>query len=154
MNESSTHIIGYNEIRDMLPHGEPFILVDRVLELESGKRIKCLKNITGSDPWFRGHFPHFAVMPGVLILEAIAQSALILFIKSIEKFGDKVGVLGGVKANFLKPVKPGDQLVIEVFIEKMISRGGIIHAIASVNGEKVVNANMTFGVVDKAELNM
>lgn len=142
-------IMGFDEIRNLLPQKDPFILVDKVLKLETGKRIVCLKNISGNDPWFRGHFPGFAVMPGVLILEALAQSMLILALKSNPDFENKWGVLGSVKARFSKPVVPGDQLIMEVEIDKMISTGAVVSAVASVNGEKVVTAGMTFGLYEK-----
>lgn len=142
-------LMGFDEIRNLLPHDDPFILVDKVLELEEGKRIVCLKNISGNDPWFKGHFPGFAIMPGVLMLEALAQSSLILAFKSNPDLKNKFGVFGSVKARFLKPVVPGDQLIMEVEIDKMISTGAVVSAVAKVNGEKAVTAGMTFGIYEK-----
>ena len=105
------------EIKEYLPHRFPFLLIDRVLSFESGKRIVALKNVSANEPYFPGHFPHFAVMPGVLIVEAMAQAAAILSLKSIGHKNDGkwvyyfVGIDG---ARFKRPVIPGDQLVIEV----------------------------------------
>ena len=105
------------EIKEYLPHRFPFLLIDRVLSFESGKRIVALKNVSANEPFFPGHFPHFAVMPGVLVVEAMAQAAAILSLKSIGHKNDGkwvyyfVGIDG---ARFKKPVTPGDQLVLEV----------------------------------------
>ena len=105
------------EIKEYLPHRFPFLLIDRVLSFEKDKRIVALKNVSANEPFFPGHFPHFAVMPGVLIVEAMAQAAAILSLKSIGHKNDGkwvyyfVGIDG---ARFKKPVTPGDQLVLEV----------------------------------------
>ena len=105
------------EIKEYLPHRHPFLLIDRVLSFEAGKRIVALKNVTVNEPFFPGHFPHFAVMPGVLIVEAMAQAAAVLSLKSMGHKNDGkwvyyfVGIDG---ARFKRPVTPGDQLVIEV----------------------------------------
>jgi 3-hydroxyacyl-[acyl-carrier-protein] dehydratase len=105
------------EIKEYLPHRHPFLLIDRVLSFEADKRIVALKNVTVNEPFFPGHFPHFAVMPGVLIVEAMAQAAAVLSLKSMGHKNDGkwvyyfVGIDG---ARFKRPVTPGDQLVIEV----------------------------------------
>jgi 3-hydroxyacyl-[acyl-carrier-protein] dehydratase len=141
-------VMGFDEIRNLLPQKEPFIFVDKVLELQKGERIVCLKNISGNDPWFRGHFPNFAVMPGVLIIEALAQSALILARKSDFNHENNFNiVLGSVKARFLKPVVPGEQLIMEIKIDKVITRGAVVSAVAKVDGKEVVTASMAFGLV-------
>jgi 3-hydroxyacyl-[acyl-carrier-protein] dehydratase len=139
----------FDEIRRLLPQEEPFIFVDKVIELEKGKRITCLKNVSGSAPWVKSHFPGFAVMPGVLLLEALAQSSLILLLKSSPDHKNKIGLFGAVRARFLKPVVPGDQLIMEVKIDKAISTGAIVSAETVVNGEKVVTATLTFGIQEK-----
>jgi len=106
-----------DEIKEYLPHRFPFLLIDRVRSFEKDKRIVALKNVSVNEPFFPGHFPHFAVMPGVLIVEAMAQAAAILSLKSIGHKNDGkwvyyfVGIDG---ARFKRPVTPGDQLVIEV----------------------------------------
>ena len=106
-----------HRILQTLPHRYPFLLVDRVLEIEKGKRIVALKNVSVNEPFFPGHFPHFAVMPGVLIVEAMAQAAAVLSLRSLGHKNDGkwvyyfVGIDG---ARFKRPVVPGDQLVLEV----------------------------------------
>jgi 3-hydroxyacyl-[acyl-carrier-protein] dehydratase len=142
----------FDEVRDLLPQKEPFVFVDRVLELVRGERIVCLKNVSGNEFWIRGHFPGNALMPGVLILEALAQSALILVLKTHPEMNNKLGVLGSVKARFLRPVVPGDRLIMRVRIEKLISKGGIVDAEATVNDQKAVTAKLVFGIVDRGSL--
>ena len=105
------------EIKEYLPHRHPFLLIDRVVSFEKDTRIVALKNVSVNEPFFPGHFPHFAVMPGVLIVEAMAQAAAVLSLKSVGHKNDGkwvyyfVGIDG---ARFKKPVTPGDQLLIEV----------------------------------------
>ncbi|MBC8023772.1 MAG: 3-hydroxyacyl-ACP dehydratase FabZ [Burkholderiales bacterium] len=105
------------EIKQYLPHRFPFLLIDRVTEFEKGKRIVAIKNVTVNEPFFPGHFPHYHVMPGVLIVEAMAQAAAVLSLRTIDQQNDGkwvyyfVGIDG---ARFKRPVVPGDQVVIEV----------------------------------------
>ena len=128
-----------------LPHRSPFLLLDRVLELEHGKRIKALKNVTINEPFFVGHFPHRPVMPGVLMLEALAQtSALLSMIPEGDELApDVVSSFVGIdNARFKRPVEPGDQLVMEATMER--ARAGIykFHAKATVDGELVCEADL------------
>jgi beta-hydroxyacyl-ACP dehydratase FabZ len=104
-----------NEIMKLLPHRYPMLLVDRILEIhEDGKRIVGLKNVTANEQFFQGHFPGAPVMPGVLIVEAMAQCAAVLFLREIEDRDKKLFLFGGVdKARFRRPVVPGDQLILE-----------------------------------------
>ncbi len=112
-----------HEILAHLPHRYPMLLVDRVLECEPGKRILAIKNVTINEPFFSGHFPHHPVMPGVLVVEAMAQAAAILSFRTLgTKPDDKsvyyfVGIDG---ARFKRPVTPGDQLVLEVLLERSL----------------------------------
>ena len=111
------------EILDYLPHRYPFLLIDRVIECELDKRIRALKNVSVNEPYFNGHFPYYKVMPGVLIVEAMAQAAAILSFRSMGiKPDDKsVYYFAGIdRARFKKPVMPGDQLVLEVSIERTV----------------------------------
>ncbi len=111
------------EILEYLPHRYPFLLIDRVIECELHKRIKALKNVSVNEPYFNGHFPYYKVMPGVLIVEAMAQAAAILSFRSMGiKPDDKsVYYFAGIdRARFKKPVIPGDQLVLEVSIERTV----------------------------------
>ena len=111
-------------IMDFLPHRYPFILVDRILDLVAGEKITALKNVTINEPFFQGHFPSFPIMPGVLIVEAMAQAAGVLALESMpaEKRGAPVFFMGLDKVKFRKPVVPGDQLVLEVQIIKFRSK--------------------------------
>jgi 3-hydroxyacyl-[acyl-carrier-protein] dehydratase len=113
------------EIVKLLPHRYPFLLVDRVIEIEPGKRIVALKNVSINEPFFQGHFPHYPVMPGVLVIEALAQAAGILSSKSVAKppsAGSVYFFVGIDNARFRKQVVPGDQLILEVEIARQ-SRG-------------------------------
>ena len=113
------------EIRRMLPHRYPFLLIDRVLEIEPGVRALALKNVTMNEPFFPGHFPHHPVMPGVLILEAMAQAAAQLSFKSSGERPDENSLVyfaGIDKARFKRPVEPGDQLIMTVKL-RAVRRG-------------------------------
>ena len=115
-----------HQILKKLPHRYPFLMIDRVLELEKGKRIKALKNVTINEPFFTGHFPHRPVMPGVLMLEAMAQAAALLAFDAtgVELDDKTVYYFAGIDAaRFKRPVEPGDQLIMEVVLER--SRAGI-----------------------------
>src|SRR5271167_236274 len=111
-------LLDIQEIRQILPHRYPMLLVDRIVEFEA-ERIVGIKNVTGNEPFFPGHFPDFPVMPGVLIVEAMAQTAGVLVLKSIEDRASKVVLLVAIEyAKFRKPVVPGDQLRIEMTVLK------------------------------------
>lgn len=112
-----------HEILEYLPHRYPFLLIDRVLECELGKRIRAVKNVSVNEPYFNGHFPYYKVMPGVLVVEAMAQAAAILSFRTMGiKPDDKsVYYFAGIdRARFKKPVIPGDQLLLEVSIERTV----------------------------------
>jgi 3-hydroxyacyl-[acyl-carrier-protein] dehydratase len=116
-------IMQSDEIKQYLPHRYPFLLVDRVLELTPGVHIKAIKNVSVNEPFFQGHFPHYAVMPGVLIIEALAQTAALLSLKSSDQKADEKNVvyLAGIdNARFKRPVMPGDTLVMtaKILVEK------------------------------------
>ena len=131
-----------NQILKMLPHRYPFLLVDRILELEFGKSVKALKNVTMNEPHFTGHFPEFPVMPGVLILEALAQTAALLTYGG-EKFDDSVYFFVGIDgARFKKPVTPGDQLIMNASVDRY--KGGIwkFKTYATVNDVVVTEADL------------
>lgn len=115
-----------HQILKKLPHRYPFVMVDRVLELEKGLRIKALKNVTINEPFFMGHFPHHPVMPGVLMLEAMAQAAALLAFDAMDVTTDETTVyyFAGIdSARFKRPVVPGDQLIMDVTV--MRNKGGI-----------------------------
>jgi len=115
--------LNIQEILEYLPHRYPFLLIDRVIECELGKRIRALKNVSVNEPYFNGHFPYYKVMPGVLVVEAMAQAAAILSFRTMGiKPDDKsVYYFAGIdRARFKKPVIPGDQLVLDVSIERTV----------------------------------
>ena len=129
-----------HEILQYLPHRYPFLLIDRVIECELGKRIRALKNVSVNEPYFNGHFPYYKVMPGVLIVEAMAQAAAILSFRTMGiKPDDKsVYYFAGIdRARFKKPVIPGDQLVLEVSIERNV-RNVVKYAGKAYVGEALV----------------
>ena len=132
-----------HEILRKLPHRYPFLLVDRVLELEKGKRILALKNVTMNEPFFTGHFPYRPVMPGVLMLEALAQAAALLSFETLgETIDDKtVYYFAGIDgARFKRPVEPGDQLLLDVVLDRMKSGIFKFKARAMVGEELAVEA--------------
>ena len=111
-----------HQILKQLPHRYPILLVDRVLEIDNGKRIKALKNVSINEPYFSGHFPHRPVMPGVLMLEALAQAAALLAFDMLGTTPDDKTVyyFAGIDgARFKRPVEPGDQLILEVTLDRM-----------------------------------
>ena len=131
-------------IMDFLPHRYPFILVDRILDLVPGEKITALKNVTINEPFFQGHFPTYPIMPGVLIVEAMAQATGVLALESMpaEKRGAPVFFMGLDKVKFRKPVVPGDQLILEVQIIKFRSK------VVKASGKAFVEDN----IVAEAEL--
>ncbi|HHT9144563.1 MAG: 3-hydroxyacyl-ACP dehydratase FabZ [Candidatus Brocadiaceae bacterium] len=149
-------MILFEEIRSLLPQKYPFLFIDKVVDLEEGKKIVCVKNVSGNEPVFVGHFPDFAIMPGVLIIEAMAQASIILFRKSLPtQQNDKntVFLLASINnARFTKPVFPGDQLFIEIIVEKIVSKGAIVQATVKVEEKTVAKASLTFGIAEKSAL--
>jgi len=135
-----------HQILNKLPHRYPILLVDRVLELEKGKYIKALKNVSINEPYFNGHFPHRPVMPGVLMLEALAQAAALLAIETLEiKLDDNtVFYFAGIDGvRFKRPVEPGDQLTLEVSLERMKAGVCKFKARGLVGPDLAVEADLT-----------
>jgi 3-hydroxyacyl-[acyl-carrier-protein] dehydratase len=134
-----------HEILKKLPHRYPILLVDRVLELEKGKRIKALKNVTINEEFFNGHFPHRPVMPGVLMLEALAQAAAVLAFETLGVVPDEKTMyyFAGIDAaRFKRPVEPGDQLILDVTLERMKAGLFKFKARAMVGDELAVEADL------------
>ncbi len=137
-----------NEIMKILPHREPFLFVDRITHLEKGKRAVGIKNVTINDYFFRGHFPGRPVMPGVIILEAMAQVGGVMMLASEENLGKLAFFMAIDNAKFRKPVVPGDQLVFELDAGKMRSKIGTVHGKALVDGKVVAEADLMFALVE------
>lgn len=141
------------DIQKFLPHRYPFLLVDRVLEMEKGKSIVAIKNVTVNEAFFQGHFPRIKIMPGVLIVEAIAQAGGILLYHSIPDPDKKIVVLSKIdEAKFRKPVVPGDQLRLEAEIIKLKTRICQIRGKALVDGEVVVEGNIIASLLNFEEM--
>lgn len=141
-----------HEIMKILPHRYPMLLVDRVLEIEEGKRIVGIKNVTANEPFFQGHFPGAPVMPGVLIVEAMAQCGAILFLRDIADRERKLFLFGGVdKARFRRPVVPGDQLRLECELVQRRGNSVKIRGTATVDGSVVAEAEMLSIMVERPQ---
>jgi 3-hydroxyacyl-[acyl-carrier-protein] dehydratase len=143
-------VMDIQAIREILPHRYPMLLVDRIEELEA-ERIVGIKNVTANEPFFGGHFPDYPVMPGVLIVEAMAQVAGVLVLSQIPDRKNKLVLLAGVDgAKFRKPVRPGDQLRIEMKLSKRKATMAKMSGTASVNGAIVAEAEMLCVLADRA----
>lgn len=143
-------IIESKEIEQLLPHRYPILLVDRILELEINKRVVGIKNVTRNEPFFQGHFPGHPIMPGVLIVEAMAQCGGVLLMKSVADAKDKVVYFMTIdNVKFRKPVLPGDQLRFELTVDKIRSRIARMHGDAFVGEELVCEADLTSTIMDR-----
>jgi 3-hydroxyacyl-[acyl-carrier-protein] dehydratase len=139
------------EIMDFLPHRYPFLLIDRVLEFEPRKRIVAIKNVTMNEPFFQGHFPGAPLMPGVLIVEAMAQAGAVLMLSEMEDRHSKLAVFTGIDgAKFRRSVTPGDQIRIEVDVVSFRPRFGKMAGKAYVDGKLACEATLTCMIVPRA----
>jgi 3-hydroxyacyl-[acyl-carrier-protein] dehydratase len=139
-------MLDIQQIQSIIPHRFPFLLIDRILELQSGISAVGIKNVTMNEPFFAGHFPHYPVMPGVLIIEALAQVGAVAIL-SMEENKGKIAFFAGIDgARFRGQVVPGDTLKLEVTIIKMKASIGKGSAIASVNGQIVAEAELMFAI--------
>ena len=144
-------ILDIEEIRNILPHRYPMLLVDRILELEP-ERIVGIKNVTVNEPFLQGHFPDFPVMPGVLIVEAMAQVAGVLVLKSIPDRASKLVLLAGIdNAKFRRPVLPGDQLRIEMKVVKKKASVAKMQGVATVDGAVVAEVEVLCKLADRPQ---
>jgi 3-hydroxyacyl-[acyl-carrier-protein] dehydratase len=138
------------EILGLLPHRYPFLLIDRVVEFERGKRLVAIKNVTMNEPFFQGHFPGVPIMPGVLVIEAMAQAGAIIMMSEIPDREKKLAVFTGIeKAKFRNQVTPGDQLRIEVDVLAFRSRMGRMEARATVDGKLACQATLSCAIVPR-----
>jgi len=142
-------LYGIHEIMQFLPHRYPFLLVDRIVELQPGKRVVGLKNVTINEPYFQGHFPGAPVMPGVLIIEAMAQVAGVMIYRDLPDKESKLIYFTGIEnAKFRRPVLPGDQLRIEMELRARRSNFGKMQGRATVDGKLVTEAEVQFAIAD------
>ncbi len=152
LTDASLPSVDHERIKEMIPHRYPFLMVDRVINLDPGKSAIGIKNVTSSEPHFTGHFPTQAVMPGVLIIESMAQTAAILVVHTLgtEAEGKLVYFMSVDDARFRKPVTPGDQLHIHVEVQR--SRGNVwkFTGEAKVDGQKVAEATFAAMIMDDA----
>jgi len=138
------------QIQKIIPHRFPFLLVDAITELDPAKRIVGIKNVTMNEPFFSGHFPGTPVMPGVLIIEALAQVAAVLVLREIPDRGKKLVYFSGIdRARFRQPVVPGDQLTLVVEVLRLKSRLGKLHGEAFVREKLVAEAEILSTIVDR-----
>ena len=144
-------MLDINEIKEIIPHRYPFLLVDRILEVEEGKKAVGIKNATANEEFFNGHFPDYPVMPGVLIVEALAQVGAVAMLKVEDNRGRLAFFTGIDKCRFKRQVKPGDQLRLEVEMIRFKGPIGKGKGVATVDGEVACELEMMFALGDKQE---
>ena len=143
-------VLDIRAILGILPHRYPFLLVDRIVSIEQGKRIVGIKNVTFNEPYFQGHFPGNPVMPGVLIVEAMAQVGAVLLLRGVPDREHKLVYFAGIDgARFRRPVTPGDQVRFEVEVLKLRSRSARLRGEAFVDGALVAEAELFSSMVDR-----
>ena len=144
-------MLDVTQIKEIIPHRYPFLLVDRILEVDEGKRAVGIKNVSANEEFFNGHFPDYPVMPGVLIVEALAQVGAVAMLIKEENKGRLAFFAGIDQCRFKKQVQPGDQLRLEVEITRARGAIGKGKGIATVNGEVACEAEITFALGEKKE---
>ncbi|MFC7786713.1 3-hydroxyacyl-ACP dehydratase FabZ [Rossellomorea sp. GCM10028870] len=144
-------MLDINQIKEIIPHRYPFLLVDRILEVEEGKKAIGIKNVTANEEFFNGHFPEYPVMPGVLIVEALAQVGAVAMLKVEDNRGRLAFFTGIDKCRFKRQVKPGDQLRLEVEMIRFKGPIGKGKGVATVDGEVACELEMMFALGDKQE---
>lgn len=144
-------MLDIEQIRSILPHRYPFLLVDRILNMEPGVRARGLKNVTINEEFFQGHFPGHAIMPGVLIIEAMAQVGAVLLLSSPERRGKLAYFAAIDEVKFKKPVLPGDSLIIEVQVDWARGKVGRVSAVSYVDDNVVAEGKLSFAVRERDE---
>jgi 3-hydroxyacyl-[acyl-carrier-protein] dehydratase len=148
---ASPSTLDITQIQAILPHRYPFLLIDRIVEIERTKRIVAIKNVTMNEEFFQGHFPGAPIMPGVLIVEAMAQTGAVLLLTELEDRESKLIVFTGIeRARFRRPVTPGDQLRLEVEVLAFRRTAGRMGGKAFVNGKLACEATVSCQIVDRA----
>ncbi|QTQ07874.1 3-hydroxyacyl-ACP dehydratase FabZ [Macrococcoides canis] len=142
-------LLTYDEIKKIIPHRYPFLLIDRIIELEEGKRCTGIKQVSGNEPFFQGHFPEYAVMPGVLIVEALAQVGAVAMLKLEENQGKLAMFTGIDKCRFKSQVTPGDTLTLSVEMTRVKGPIGKGTAIAKVGDRLACSCEISFAIIDK-----
>ncbi len=138
--------LNIDQIKELLPHRYPFLLLDRVTDYTPGENAQAIKNVTANEPFFQGHFPDYPVMPGVLIIEALAQTGAVALL-SMEQFRGRIALFGGIRnARFKQQVRPGDTLELSCKLVKMHGPVGIGEGEARVNGRLVCKCELSFAV--------
>ncbi len=139
-------LLNKEQIMEIIPHRDPFLLIDEINEMTPGQKVVATKHIKEDEYWFKGHFPEYPVTPGVLLIEMLAQAGAVCML-SLEEHKGKIGFLGGVNnAKFRRQVLPGDTVKLEVEMIKIRGSIGIGKALATVNGEKAVSAEISFAL--------
>ena len=145
-----TETLDINQIKSVIPHRYPFLMVDKIEELEPGKKVVGIKNVTINEEFFQGHYPDHPIMPGVLIVESMAQIGGFLMHHSIDDSGEKLPFFAGIdKAKFRKPVKPGDRLRVKAEVIRLRNRIAKISAKSYVEDQLVAEAELLFAIQDK-----
>jgi 3-hydroxyacyl-[acyl-carrier-protein] dehydratase len=146
VTSETTTILDSRAIQSIIPHRYPFLLVDRIVEIEAGKRAVGLKNVSIGEPYFQGHFPDYAVMPGVLIVEALAQVGAVVLLQ-LEEFKGRIAFFAGIdNVRFKRQVKPGDTLRLEVELGQVRRNIGTGTGVATVNGEVACRGEFMFAI--------
>jgi 3-hydroxyacyl-[acyl-carrier-protein] dehydratase len=151
-------MLDFDEVRRLLPQSHPFLFIDRVLDLVPYESIECLKNVSGNEPYFAGHFPDLAIMPGALLMEACAQASILLFRMSapgeamLREDPNQFYLVGTSRSHFRKPVVPGDALHIKIDVERLFKKAAMVKALGEVDGEIVLKASLNFARVDRGSL--
>jgi 3-hydroxyacyl-[acyl-carrier-protein] dehydratase len=149
-DEPTPQTLTIEEIMALLPHRYPFLLIDRIIAVERKKRIVAIKNVTINEPYFQGHFPGYPIMPGVLVVEAMAQAGGLLILLDIEDPASKLLLFTGVDgAKFRRPIHPGDQLRIEMSVLQLRARAVRLEGKAYVDGKLVCEATLSCGLVPR-----